>query len=151
MILIDSREQHPYLFDNKDLNTQVAALPIGDYSIQGFQDRVAVERKTLDDLVGCLVGKNRDRFERELQKGRYLDLFVVVVEASMNDIRSGAYRSDMKPHAVLQSIIAFQIRYGTSFIFAGSRAGGEYITLSLLQKYLYEIEKRYQQAQAGNL
>jgi DNA excision repair protein ERCC-4 len=85
MIVVDTREQTPYLFDKADIITHVDTLPIGDYSIQGFQDRVAVERKTLDDLVGCLVGKNRDRFERELQKGRYLDLFVVVVEDTMNE------------------------------------------------------------------
>ena len=146
MILIDTREQQPYQFTQGNIDTQVDTLPISDYSLLGFTDRVAVERKILDDLVGCLKGKSRDRFERELQKGRYLDLFVVVVEASMNDIRSHTYRSNMKPHSVLQSIIAFQIRYGTSFIFCGGRAGGEYVTLSLLQKYIYEIEKRYQQA-----
>ena len=146
MILIDTREKQPYQFIQTNIDTQVDTLPIGDYSIMGFTDRVAVERKSLDDLVGCLMGKSRDRFERELQKGRFLELFVVVVEASMYDIRSGAYRSNMKPHAVLQSIIAFQIRYGTSFMFCGGREGGEYITFSLLQKYLYEIEKRYQQA-----
>ncbi len=146
MILIDSREQQPYQFTQTNIEIQVDTLHIGDYSIMGFTDRIAVERKSLDDLVGCLMGKSRDRFERELQKGRFLELFVVVVEASMFDIRSGAYRSNMKPHAVLQSIIAFQIRYGTSFMFCGGRKGGEYVTLSLLQKYLYEIQKRYQQA-----
>lgn len=146
MILIDTREQQPYQFTQTSIGTQVDTLPIGDYSLMGFTDRVAVERKSLDDLVGCLMGKSRGRFERELQKGRFLELFVVVVEASMYDIRSGAYRSNMKPHAVLQSIIAFQIRYGTSFMFCGGREDGEYVTFSLLQKYLYEIEKRYQQA-----
>jgi len=40
-------------------------LPAGDFSIPGFTDRCALERKRLDDLIGCL-SQDRDRFEREL-------------------------------------------------------------------------------------
>ena len=107
---------------------------------------MAVERKALEDLISCLMGSNRDRFERELYRGRHYDLFAVVVEATLADVLRGHYRSGMKAHAALQSIIAFQVRYRVPFVWAGNRNGAEYITYSLLSKYLREIGERFKQA-----
>ncbi|MFZ2447378.1 MAG: ERCC4 domain-containing protein [Syntrophobacteraceae bacterium] len=148
-ILVDSREQAFYSFEHErygGVRIERAALPTGDYSLPGFEDRVAIERKGLEDLVGCLKGTNRDRFVRELHRGRHFDLFAVVVEGSFDDVRRGQYRSEMKAHAVLQSIITFQVRYRVPFVWAGNRAGAEYVTYSLLEKYLAEIGKCYRAA-----
>jgi len=142
-ILVDSREQQPFAFTKYEVTTEVIALPVGDYSLPGFQDRVAIERKELNDLIACLMNGNRERFERELYRGKHHDLFVVVVEASLNDVLHGRYKSEMKAHAAMQSLMAFTVRYGTSFIWAGTRAGAEYVTYSLLTKYLYELKKRF--------
>ena len=147
ILVIDSREQLPFNFSKwSDLQLQQAALPCGDYSLAGFEDRVAVERKSLDDLISCLMGENRDRFERELSRARRYELFTVVVEASLQDVAQGQYKSQMKPHAALQTVTAFFVRYGIPFMFCGSREGAEYMTYSLLSKYLYELEKRFNQA-----
>jgi ERCC4-type nuclease len=51
--------------------------------LPGFEDRAAVERKELNDLISCLMNGNRGRFEKELARGRHYDLFAVVVEASL--------------------------------------------------------------------
>jgi ERCC4-type nuclease len=125
---------------------EVVALPLGDYSIPGFEDRVAVERKTLDDLISCLMGENRRRFERELARGRFYELFAVVVEASLASLAGGRYRSEMKAHAALQSIIAFQVRYRVPFVWAGSRAAAEYFTYWFLSKYRREVSERFKRA-----
>ena len=145
-IITDSREQLPYEFSSYQVEISTAALPAGDYSLAGFTDRIGIERKSLDDLIGCLTGKDRDRFERELAKAGSFERFVVVVESSLQDVSFKRYRSAMSPHSVLQSVTAFYIRYGVPFLFCGDRAGGEYITHSILSKYLYEIDKRYQHA-----
>jgi DNA excision repair protein ERCC-4 len=149
IILIDTREQAPFAFQGYDVAPEKATLPCGDYSLPGFEDRAAIERKSLDDLVGCLMGSNRARFERELARGRHYDLFAVVVETSLADVSQGRYRSDMKPQATLQSIITFQVRYRVPFMWCGNRAGAEYMTYSLLAKYLREIGERYKQATKG--
>jgi ERCC4-type nuclease len=145
-ILIDTREQQPFSFTRYEVATEPATLPVGDYSLPGFEERVAVERKALEDLISCLMGSNRDRFERELYRGRHYDLFTVVVEATLADVLRGDYRSGMKAHAALQSIIAFQVRYRVPFVWAGNRNGAEYISYSLLSKYLREIGERFKQA-----
>jgi DNA excision repair protein ERCC-4 len=146
IILIDSREQRPFSFAGYEASPEVVALPVGDYSLPGFEDRAAVERKSLEDLIGCLMNKDRERFERELARGRQYDLFAVVVEACLADVSQGRYRSDMRPQAALQSIITFQVRYRAPFVWAGNRQAAEHVTYSLLRKYLREIGERYKQA-----
>ncbi|MGC8495083.1 MAG: ERCC4 domain-containing protein [Syntrophobacteraceae bacterium] len=143
-ILIDTREQLPFTFAPwPDLEKESVALPAGDYSLPGFEDRVAIERKELNDLIGCLMNDNRDRFERELSKLRFYELSAVVIEASLMDVKNGKFHSEMKAHAALQSIFAFQVRYCVPFLFCGTRGAAEYVTYSLLEKYLAEIEKRF--------
>lgn len=142
-IIRDTREQAPFTFGGYDCEVQAGALTTGDYSLAGLEDRCAVERKSLDDLLGCLTGEGRERFERELARAAGLDCFAVVVEASMQDMAEGRYRSRMKPHAALQSVLAFTVRYGVPFIWAGNRAGAEYAAFHFLRHYLREASTRY--------
>ncbi len=51
-IVIDSREQQPYTFACEVVK---AKLDAGDYSVVGFEQRVAVERKSLRDFVGTVI------------------------------------------------------------------------------------------------
>lgn len=141
-IIIDTREQSPFSFSKFECEVVPGTLATGDYSLTGLEDRVAVERKSLDDLLGCLVGDGRERFERELTRSRGLDAFAVVVEASFQDMAEGRYRSRMQPHAALQSVLAFQVRYGSPFIWAGTRAGAEYAAYHFLRHYLRSARER---------
>jgi ERCC4-type nuclease len=140
-LVVDSREQAPYPFANYNCEVLVGTLTTGDYSLVGLDDRVAVERKELSDLLGCLAG-GRERFCRELARGKSMDSLSVVVEATWADLASGNYRSKMDPHAACQSVITLQQRYRVPFVFCGSRAAAEYWTYWTLQKYLHDVEKR---------
>ena len=145
-IIVDTREQLPFTFDKYQCSIIKACLPVGDYSILGFEERIAIERKSPDDLVNCCMGADRIRFEKELAKAKAFEHFVVMIECSYADLAQGKYRSKMQPKSVVQTITDFWIRHGVSFIFAGSRNAAEYLTFSFLEKYLYEIEKRYKTA-----
>ncbi|WP_286817266.1 ERCC4 domain-containing protein [Desulfobacter sp. UBA2225] len=144
IILTDTREQRPYSFESvPNVHVDAATLPTGDYSLPGFEDRAAIERKSISDLIGCLKGQGRERFERELSRARAYEFFAVVIEAGLHQISMKQYNSAMSPDAVLQSIAAFHIRYGVPFMFAGDRAGAEYLTHAFLSKYSREIRERF--------
>ncbi len=85
-IIADTREQRVFTFAKYEAEVERATLPTADYSLPGFEDRVGIERKELGDLISCLMGANRDRFERELRRLSAYDLKAVVVEASMRDV-----------------------------------------------------------------
>lgn len=53
-IIIGTREQAPYQFERWQVTIERAGLPTGGYSLPGITDRAAVERKSIDDLGGCL-------------------------------------------------------------------------------------------------
>ena len=142
-IVVDSRERHPFGFSRwPDCEVVTGALPTGDYSLAGLEDKIALERKSLADLVGCLTGSDRTRFERELVRAKGLDYFSVIIEAGFTELTGKQYRSAMNPHAAAQSILAFQVRHGASFIWAGTRTGAEYTAFWILSKYLREAELR---------
>ena len=144
MILVDAREQRPFNFEHEryDVQIQPWTLTVGDYSLRGLEDKVAVERKSLPDLVQCL-GRERERFERELQRGAALDAFAVVVEGSWSDLANGNFRSQFNPHAACQSVLAFMSRYRLPVLFAGSRPAAEYVTWGFLRQYLEGARKRW--------
>ena len=144
-IIIDTREQTPFTFSGPrygGITFEVAPLTTGDYSLAGLQDKVAVERKSLPDLVACL-GRERERFERELQRAAALDAFLVVVEASWADLAGGNFRGRFDPYAATQSVLAFTARYGVPFLFAGGKAHAEGATIGFLRQYLESARKRW--------
>lgn len=128
-ILIDSREQQPYHFDGKQYEgttTATATLSTGDYSLFGMTDLIALERKSLADLTGTLTS-GRDRFTRECERGKGLQYFGLIIEASLDDVRRHKYRSKMTPQSLLQGLAAFSVRYGLHIHWCGCREGGEYM------------------------
>ena len=92
-ILIDTRERKPYKFETP---SKTATLKTGDYSLSGAEHLVAIERKTIDDLVSSLT-INRKRFERELFRGRAINYFALLLRQAyqiyqMADINRRCYQ-----------------------------------------------------------
>jgi hypothetical protein len=91
-------------------------METGDFALSALPDGAVVERKTAEDLVGCMTG-DRARFERELARSRYVGCFVVVVESGMEDVLRAA--RGMSEASVIGTLAAWQRRY-TGFFFAGN-------------------------------
>ncbi|MFH1113708.1 MAG: ERCC4 domain-containing protein [Pseudomonadota bacterium] len=129
----DTREQLGYsnLFRSACIRD---GLSRGDYSVCGLQDRIAIERKSLGDLVGSFT-TGRSRFEREFQRARSLDYFAVVVESSLSDLLEGRYQSQANPQAIFQSVMSWSVKYGRPFLFCENRRIGAQTVESLLLKY----------------
>ena len=96
-IVIDTREQRPFVFPEEQVDTVSMCLDAGDYAllIDGEIDTgFAVERKSLDDFVGTVLGKeNWPRFLKELDRMRHMPAIVILVEGSLQDIWDKNYNS----------------------------------------------------------
>lgn len=132
IILIDTREQRPLSWPN--CAAQRATLRTGDYSIvwagNDLRDVVAVERKSVPDLLGC-VGRSRARFERELARLAVLPYRAMVVEGTLGDLLENSL-SEIHPHARLGSVMAWSLRFGVPPIFANNRTLAAAVIRSLL-------------------
>ncbi len=130
-IIIDTREQWRLEFPN--LRATVDTLDAGDYSVAGLTHLIAVERKSLDDLLAC-CGRERDRFKRELQRLRAYRFRLLVVEADAMALEAGDWRSTLKPAHVLGSLAAWTAQYELSVWLAADHAGaGRFV-----ERYLYQ-------------
>jgi ERCC4-type nuclease len=135
--VIDSREQKPYTFAGPSI---VATLATGDYSIQGLETMVGVERKELSDMINCIT-TSRGRFERELERAGTFKRFWVLIESDIAAIERHQYRSAVNPEAVLGSLAAWENRFNVHFVFAGNRQTGERTAKRLLMHAYKEITK----------
>ena len=120
-IIEDTREQTPLDFSAFPFVTvERGTLHSGDYSVKGYEERFAIERKSLADLLGTIT-HGHARFERELQRLMSFQYAAVVVEAPEIDLRTGKYRSLLLPRAAVGMITAFEVRYRIPFHFCGTR------------------------------
>lgn len=141
-LVTDTREQRPLDFTRwPEITVTTATLRAGDYSLVGFEDRFALERKSLPDLVGS-VTTHRERFERELQTLRGYDLAAIVAECDTGHVLRHEYRSKASPDSVLQSLAAFQVRYRVPTLWAGSPQGAAYMVRALCRHYLADQGRR---------
>jgi len=137
-LIIDSMEQRPYSF--KRFQKWFAAiehrkLASGDYSIAGLEDRVAVERKSLQDLFNCCSPyHSRDTFVRACECLSKMEFSALVIEGSITKILRSNEFSSMHPNAVFGTIQALAVRWGIQPWFAPNRSLAEEITAGLLHK-----------------
>ena len=130
-LVIDSREQEPWSFDSSVVAVERRALPAGDYSVAGLEDRVAVERKSLDDLIATVI-RGRKRFARELERLRTYDAACIVVEASLAELMAGGYRSGAHPASVLGAVMSIIVDVGIPVFFCSDRQFACRFTLDYL-------------------
>ena len=116
-IIIDTREQTPWTFEAETVR---ATLHTGDYSVQGLEHSVAIERKSLADLVGSLTA-GRDRFLRECDRLMSYRYKAIVVEGTVEDVWGKAYRSTVSPKSVLASTLAITCDRGVPVVWSGNR------------------------------
>jgi ERCC4-type nuclease len=128
--LVDTREQTPLTLPG--LRSEPATLATGDYSVKGLEHLVAIERKELADLVAC-CGRERDRFEREVQRLLAYPVRSLVVEATWQDIEAAQWRSKLNARQVGASVISWQVK-GLPIFLAGDRQAAGRIVASMLRR-----------------
>ena len=136
-IIVDTREQvndHVLTsFKTRNVPYFNRKLDIGDYSAQlgedTFEKSVVIERKhNLDELCGNLTA-DRDRFEREFLRAKAYGtkVFLLIEEASWNDVFLGNYRSKLSPKSLLASLLSWQTRFNVTVIFTSKGNTGSLI------------------------
>ena len=153
-IVIDSNEGAPFQFrditENKvPLVVRTIRKPmwvdgLADYSLEGFERQVQVERKSIDDLFGTL-GQRRDRFQAEIARLHdTCDFAAVVVEADEFAIRCWQGHGP-HPVSVLGTIHAWQQRYHkVHWLLCRSRATAEVNTFQVLKRFWLDWKEREQ-------
>lgn len=160
-LVIDTREQLPWDFADIPADAHqggpaggcvvvpvvvvpvvVGTLGAGDYSVQGWESRVAVERKSAADLVGT-IGQGRDRFERELERLAVMDFATVVVEAELSELKlNPPPHSQLQFKTITRSVQAWQQRYPrVHWMFLPGRRAAMLWGYRVLERWVKERER----------
>src|SRR5262245_44014647 len=119
IILADTREPWPHPWERflpEGWGFERATLETGDLALAVLPEGGVIERKTPNDLANC-IGNGRERFERELRRGRYAGRMVVVIEGTLSDVAVAA--RGIHHNAVIGTLAAWTRRY-CPFVFCGS-------------------------------
>jgi ERCC4-type nuclease len=143
--IIDTREQNPLSFRRfKEWFARIEhrALRLGDYSVGGMEDSCVVERKDLADLIQSFT-TNRTVFVNRLRRMSELPYSLLVITASLTEIKSEYPYRGANPNRITQSLIAVLAGLRVPFICTETHELGEEIVASYLyQTFLYDWLER---------
>ena len=86
--LIDRREQTPW--DMSPMKVKHKSIPSGDYSIDGLERFIALERKNWNDMLNCIGGR-RQEFENCVARLACLKHSAIVIEGVYSDVIAGNF------------------------------------------------------------
>jgi len=121
VVLVDTREQFPLSFthfSNWIGETKKQKLDAGDYSVEGMEHLLMLERKSLSDLITTLM-QNRERFFKSCERLSRYRWRALLVEASYEDIKTPYDEGYTKahPNAVSGSLDALEAKFGIPVIY----------------------------------
>ena len=140
ILIRDTREQSPLFTRTKGLTTIVDTLHHGDYTIQGFEDKISIERKMESDFYSYL-GKERKRTIKKLEILSSFDWSALVIEGmSIDDLSYQAFYSKLTPEHVRGFLVSLTVRYGIHFFCHKDTKMVERYILDRLVKY-YRMQR----------
>jgi len=166
IILVDTYEQHPWTFDGIRGDADVGGRVIhvrttrrtlgpgwGDYSLDGFDGRCHLERKSVEDAHGTILGwgERRERFVRELENLAGIECSAVVVECSLHHLISNAPSHGRKSSAenakiLLRQILAWQQDFRVPWVFCDGRRFAEIAAYRILERFWRNATKEEKEA-----
>lgn len=162
-ILVDTREQTPLPF-SRLVPTRRATLYPGDYSIEGLEGLFAVERKSLADLVGTLIGHRdladgsrrnaRDRLVEELLAMSGHRFRCVAVTAPRAAVEEHRYQSRIDPRNVVGMVASIEAWTGVPFkFFADADEAARWIAVEALHfwRHVHGLSTLRPNLRAGRL
>jgi ERCC4-type nuclease len=140
-IVIDTREQAPWGFDCPTVRRKLDA---GDYSVDGLEAAVAVERKSLKDFVSTVI-HDFPRFAAELERLSRYEAACVVVEADLDRVLRGLAEDELRgaaPASVMGAAAHISLHYGVPVFWCGSRQAARAFTDAYLRTFVCTRQER---------
>ncbi len=136
-IIIDTREQQLLEFDGWEAGTLRQCLKTGDYSLEGFKNLIAVERKSLPDLLSCL-GKNRKRFYEQMDRLQEFKYKYLLLETTASTIRKGLWRwpENIKPPHVIGYLNSITVKRGIGVLYYSEPDTASIFLMNLFDKII---------------
>lgn len=149
-IIKDTREQKGYTFEASRTKYHVCKgmvsrkLDTGDYSIEGLEDKICIERKASVVELANNVGFGNRRFMAEIERMKEFPHKFLVLEFSLQQLMDFPEGSDIPESEIkklkisnkymLRFLMELQINHDVHVIFCGSKRDAKWTVLSILKR-----------------
>lgn len=147
-VLRDTREQDGWEFTNaaKGVIMIPKKLDTGDYTLEGYEKILCIERKASPSEVAQNIGRDKERFNREIDRMRDFKHAFIICEFNFGEMMlypekaqiTRAQKQNIKISGsfILRALTEYQINYNIQIIYAGSPAGGMHAAESIFKRVL---------------
>jgi len=146
ILIVDTREQKP-LFDNNKksvwknkLRIVERSLKHGDYSIEGMENKVCIERKMVSDFISY-VGKDRKNTDTKCEAMKSLLWKALVIESDRDSLFIPAFGSRVTCNQVYSFLVSRAVKYNMHIYIDNDRTNIEMYVLSHLVYFYKKIRK----------
>jgi ERCC4-type nuclease len=142
-IIVDTREQQPWEFGLH--STAKRKLDTGDYSIEGLEHILAIERKkSVSEIANNIT---ESRFKDVLQRLGNIQYKFMLFEFELEDVYNFPVGSDIpkklwdkikiSPKYLLKYLTELQLNYGIHILYCGDASNAEKMAVSIMKR-VYE-------------
>ena len=146
-IIIDTREQQPWDFDSySKIN---AKLDTGDYSIEGLENIVAIERKKIVSEFANNITESR--FTDVVMRMSEIKYSFLLLEFNLEDVLIYPIGSTVpkrmwdkikiSPAFILKNLLDLELKHNISVHFCGGSSNAEKLAETILKK-LHYLERK---------
>jgi len=158
VILIDSQEKvNDHIttyYDKHKVKYKTLSLLCGDYSVMlpqnvelgilndmYFYNDIILERKnSLEEISGCFT-QTRNRFNNEFSTSYANRKYLLIENATYEDLVSGNYNTEYNKKSFLASLHSFNIKYDLQLMFLKDKNYSPIYILGVMQYYIRYLLK----------
>ena len=127
-IIVDTRETTPLFECPPSIK---GTLHNGDYSLRGFEDVIAIERKSISDLLGS-VGQRRKHFLMQVRRCSQVE-GCILIEGSIRAVLGYKPRGKMNGRNALAALMSWSVAYGIPVFFADGLLEAQGVAISWMK------------------
>lgn len=139
-IIIDTREQKPWSFDEH--STAHRKLDTGDYSVEGLEHLLAIERKR--NVAEIANNITESRFKDVIDRLKAFKYAFILLEFDLNNVLEYPIGSTIpkrlwskiriSPQYILKHLTDLQVEHNIHVLFCGSSSNAEKLALSIMKR-----------------
>lgn len=141
-IIVDTREQKPWALKHHAIANK--KLDTGDYSVEGLENLLCIERKhSISEFVNNMTEKRFIDVLERMSKHKYS---YIIMEFNFDAIINFPVGSDIPKHIwknlrinpayIIKYISDIQVKYNIKILFCGSPYNAEKMAVSLMRRIL---------------
>ena len=132
-VICDTREKNAWDFEILEScsGMDISCLKTGDYTLEGYESILCIERKASTSEIAGNLGINKKRFDAEMERISHYPQAFLILEFSMSDLLDFPRNSGIPVKKwssikingkyLLKSLLEYQVKYGIKILFCDDR------------------------------